>query len=144
VFGSLVWLPIAWVALALALSLPLHFLSGWEELQTAFPDRNDEVRNTFRLRWARLTHPGRIPVSFGPSFSFDICRFGLRVRLLPMFSWISKPLFVPWDLVSTDGNFAAIGSSLYLGRPFIGCLWLSSWVAYGIEQGKKRALIPAP
>ena len=103
-----------------------------------------EALRTFRFRTARLARRGRFGVSYAGSFFFEICETGLRIRLLPMFSWISEPIFVPWELVATDGAFPIIGSSVYLGSPFIGSIWMSSRIARVIEQARNRVTNPAP
>ena len=113
-------------------------------MQTAFPNKTDKSLRTFRFRTARLARRGRFGVSYAGSFFFEICETGLRIRLLPMFSWISEPIFVPWELVATDGAFPIIGSSVYLGSPFIGSIWMSSRIARVIEQARNRVTNPAP
>jgi hypothetical protein len=145
VFTLLAWAVGLWLAFGLVLSVPFYAMSGWEDLQRQFPDKNEKSLRTLRFRNARLGRIGKSGCEFAAGFCFDLCETGLRIRLLPIFSVACRPFFVPWSSLQIDEvNPFLPSSNVYLGRPAVGTMEVSSGLLRQILFARSRALNLAP
>jgi len=128
----------AYLTLGLVGGLIFHFPSGWEKLQTAFPNRGEKALSTLRFRSGRLGDGWKIGIHYAAMLCFDICESGLRIRLLPMFSLLSEPFFVPWSALDIEES-AGFGVNLYFGKPMVGTLVVSQAVARQVRRFMQRA-----
>jgi hypothetical protein len=80
--------------------------------------------------------------SFGAGFSLELCESGLRVRLLPVFSAVCRPFLVPWDDLQIEelNSFLPL-TNVYLGRPAVGTLAVSSRLVRQFALARQRAAI---
>ncbi len=124
--------PVLFVAMWLIASGLVWKMSGWSDLQEAYPDREEEAtcRLNFQSGAMGTSLMGYNHVNYGNCLSFGICRSGLRVSLMWLFRGLwCKPFFVPWQRIESEDakllfvfpykrlNFGtAVRSSLFISR----------------------------
>ncbi len=71
--------------------------SDWSRLAHRYPDRASPTLRTYAFRSAIISDGWKFGFSFGAAVVFQPCVAGLRVRLIPPFSFICPSFFVPWN-----------------------------------------------
>jgi hypothetical protein len=97
--------PFLFVGMWLAIGTILWKLSGWQELQDAFPDIIEKTECNLRLQSGAIGASLMVyrHVAYGSCLNFGVCRSGLRVSLMWMFRGLyCKPFFVPWQRIRCD------------------------------------------
>jgi hypothetical protein len=94
---------IAVLLLALTVYL-MPKIMGWDRLEKLFPDRpGDPVIARYNFQSLYIAKPGKSPP--GPFYQGPVvlmaCQNGLRIRIWKIFQPFSKPVFLPWEQITT-------------------------------------------
>jgi hypothetical protein len=86
-------LPLFFVALWLAASITLGWVSGWFRLAAAYPDRDEPAM----LRLAGQSGTMGSWVGMHGILRVSVCPSGLRIGMLRLFGPMSRDFLMPWD-----------------------------------------------
>lgn len=90
--------------LALAMVL-IPRIMGWNRLEELFPDRpGDPMIARYNLQSLYIAKPGKSPP--GPFYQGVViliaCENGLRIKIWKILQPFSKPIFLPWEDITTQ------------------------------------------
>jgi hypothetical protein len=88
------------VALWLAVTTLLSFLSGWSSLMKAFADRDE----TPTLRLSGQSGSMGLGVNMKGVLTLSVCPSGLRVGMPRFLAPFSRDFLVPWDQISATSR----------------------------------------
>ena len=113
--------PILFVAMWIAATTMLGFLSGWFALQRAYPRGDEPPLLTLRFRSGSM---GGLGVGMSRILTLSACRSGLGVGMFRLFGPFERPFLVPWGEIGAEPatSFLAPRVRLGFGRPEIGSL----------------------
>jgi len=119
--------PVFFVALWMAVTTLIAVWSGWFRLARRFPDRREQP--FISLRWQSGWMRGG--VNLNGVLNLASCPSGLRIGIMRVFGPFSRPFLVPWDeiTVTRSTRWWMPVAKLYLGKPSIGTLIISSHLA---------------
>jgi len=100
------WFFVFFVAMWLAVTGLLAFVSGWFSLATRWRAQGSASGERFRMRSATLGAKF-LPVSYGNCLTVTVSEQGLGLSIFLLFRLLSPPLFIPWSEISSvsEGRF---------------------------------------
>jgi hypothetical protein len=112
--------PVLFVAMWIAITTMLGFLSGWFKLQQAYPRGDEPPLLTLRFRSGSMG----FGVSMSRMLTLSACRSGLRVGMFRLFGPFERPFLVPWHEIDAEPATSLFVPMVRLrfGRPAIGTL----------------------
>lgn len=141
---------IALLLLALAVYL-IPKIMGWDRLEKLFPDRpEDPVIARYNFQSLYIAKPGKPPP--GPFYQGPVvliaCENGLRIRIWKIFQPFSKPVFLPWEEITTRAFQSRLlpvkACSLVVGEGEPFTLTIIGRVARFISQATNGKLVLPP
>jgi hypothetical protein len=98
--------PVLFIGMWLAVTSLLGVFSGWFELQSLYPNRDEQPLDSIwfvsgALGKGNLYNPWG-NVSFGNCLRLEPCLAGLRVRVWRIFGMFQRPFFVPWPCITVE------------------------------------------
>jgi hypothetical protein len=121
-----IYFPLFFIAMWIAITTLLGFLSGWFLLMKTYPDRPETPLQSFPMQSGSMNVVGmRSALTLSP------CPSGLRLGMMRLLGPFCRDFLVPWDEISIirKERFYRKVAEFSFGRPVIGTLTVSADVA---------------